>query len=78
MYFTRNTETRADDVEIDYIAHSQGAFGRVVSQIEGRIAGDGVATVQFRGEEKALKECEQGRYKGGVYDTVGFSVNLTG
>jgi hypothetical protein len=78
MYFTRNTATHSDDVQIDYIAHSQGAFGRVVSHIEGRIDGDGVATVQFRGDEDALRDCEAGRYKGGVYDTVGFSVNLTG
>ena len=69
MTFTRNTATRADDVEIDYVAYSQGAFGQVASRIRGRVSGEAVASVRFRGDEQAAQDCAAGRFRGGVYDT---------
>jgi hypothetical protein len=67
--FTRNTRTRSDDVEIDYIAESQGVVGQVASRIQGRVSGEAVASVRFRGEEQALRDCGAGTFRGGVYDT---------
>ena len=74
MTFTRNTATRADDVEIDYIAHSQGVFGQVVSRIRGRVSGESIGSVRFRGDEEALSACQAGTYRGGVYDTDGQTI----
>jgi hypothetical protein len=70
--FTRNTRTRSDDVEIDYIAESQGVVGQVASRIRGRVSGEAVASVRFRGEEQALRDCGAGTSgAGSMTRTVG-------
>ena len=74
MTFTRNTATRSDDVEIDYIAHSQGVFGQTVSRIRGRVSGESLGSVRFRGDEQSLRDCGAGRFRGGVYDTDGRTI----
>ena len=74
LIFTRNTATTADDVVIDYIAESQGIFGQVVSRVRGRVSGESVGTVNFRGDESTLRECGAGTSRGGVYDTVGQTI----
>ena len=74
LIFTRNTATTADDVVIDYIAESQGIFGQVVSRVRGRVSGESVGTVNFRGDDSTLQECGAGTSRGGVYDTVGQTI----
>ena len=74
LTYTRNTATTADDVEVDYIAESQGTFGQIVSRVRGRVSGESVGTVNFRGDESSLRECEAGTSRGGIYDTVGQSI----
>jgi hypothetical protein len=74
FFYTRNTPTRSDDVEVDYIAESQGVFGQVVSKVRGRVSGEAVGFVHFHGEESHLRECEQGKFRGGTYDAVGEAI----
>jgi hypothetical protein len=74
MTYTRNTPTTKDDVHIDYIAESQGVFGQGVSRIRGRVSGESVGSVRFPGDEQALRYCEAGAYRGGIYDTDGQTI----
>ena len=71
MYFTRNTATRSDDVEVDYTAESQGVFGQIVTRMRGRVSGESVGIARFRGDEQALRECDAGTFRGGTYDVDG-------
>jgi hypothetical protein len=74
LIYTRNTATTKDDVEIDYIAESQGIFGQVVSRVRGRVSGESVGTVNFRGDESSLRACAEGTSRGGDYEAVGQTI----
>lgn len=74
FFYTRNTATRKDDVEIDYIAESQGVFGNVASRVRGRVSGEVASVLRFRGDERTLRECEAGEFEGGEYDVTGTTI----
>jgi Ca2+-binding RTX toxin-like protein len=74
LVFTRNTPSRRDDVVIDYTAQSQGAGGQIASRARGRVSGEVLANVRFRGDASTLRDCGAGTFRGGVYDMEGQTV----
>jgi Ca2+-binding RTX toxin-like protein len=74
LVFTRNTPSRRDDVVIDYTARSQGFGGQIVSRARGRVSGEVLANVRFRGDETTLRQCGAGTFRGGVYDMEGQTI----
>ena len=74
LTYTRNTTTRSDDVVVDYIAESQGTFGQIGSRVRGRVSGESVGTVSFRGDPSAFEKCQAEMFRGGTYDTVGQTI----